>query len=64
MHKISTKKAAISHLSDALQMMEYHCQVEARRHIYFVKLLLIKYPNDTLVPEEELNNIWKEVINH
>lgn len=50
---------AMSHLSDAQELIQMGYVEKARREINFVKHLLFKYPNTEIeVPQEEIDEIY------
>lgn len=54
----SVRMAAMSHLSDAQQIMKFDAEL-ANQHINFAKALLLKYSNlDQEVTYRELDELW------
>lgn len=60
--KISTKMAAMSHLSDAQELLRMNRMDECNLHINFAKRIICEYPNDTEVSEETLDKLWDETV--
>ena len=76
MFAIEVRMAVISHLSDAQEIgriavmsntteQRFRMQQEQNLHINFAKRLLMKYKDNINqeVSEDELDNLWKELIN-
>lgn len=63
--KVEARIAAMSHLSDAEDMMLLGVNPrETRRHIEFVKKLILQYPDlSQQVDNGELDNIWQSLEN-
>lgn len=64
--KITVQMAIMSHLSDAQELSRYiHVEKrgQIRDEIDFVKQLLVTFPDTSVeVEEEELNELWRKVI--
>lgn len=64
--KITVQMAIMSHLSDAQELTKYiyvEKRGQARDEINFVKQLVLTYPDTSVeVEEEELNELWRKVI--
>ena len=63
--EINVKTAVMSHLSDAQELINMGLINGGGVHAYinFAKALVLKYPNtEVFVKEEELNELWQQVI--
>ena len=63
--EINVKTAVMSHLSDAQELINMGLinGGGVHAHINFAKALVLKYPNtEVFVKEEELNELWQQVI--
>ena len=63
--KIKVSMAIASHLSDAQELINMGLinGGGVHAHINFAKALVLKYPNtEVFVKEEELNELWQQVI--
>lgn len=58
-YTISSRMAALSHLSDAQELIRMGMTESANNHIKMAKLILIKYKEDTQVTNAELDSIWE-----
>lgn len=56
---VQINTAALSHLSDAQELIQLGFGENARREINFVKELLLKYPDTEVeIPQEEVDEIY------